>query len=155
MAKVYFGLGTNLGDKKENLNLAVRKIGERIGKITSLSSFYTTEPWGFDSVNTFLNAACSAESVLSPMEILLKTQEIEKELGRIQKSVCGIYSDRPIDIDLLIYGNLKLTSDFLTLPHPLMTKRLFVMEPLVEIAPELIHPVSGKTIKELYEILIR
>lgn len=147
--KVYLGLGTNLGDKGLNLHVAVEKINERIGKVTSLSAFYVTAPWGFSSENSFLNAACCVESGLSPFDILKETQAIERELGRMKKSVGGNYSDRLIDIDLLLYGDLILHTPELELPHPLMTERRFVMEPLVEIAPEVVHPVLGKRLGEL------
>lgn len=147
--KVYLGLGTNLGDKELNLHVAVEKINERIGKVTSLSAFYVTAPWGFSSENSFLNAACCVESGLSPFDILKETQAIERELGRMKKSVGGNYSDRLIDIDLLLYGDLILHTPELELPHPLMTERRFVMEPLVEIAPEVVHPVLGKRLGEL------
>lgn len=154
MAKVYLGLGTNLGDKEQNLRDAVQKIEEQVGKIVSLSAFYVTAPWGFSSDNSFLNAAVCVETKLSPLEVLQETQMIEKELGRTQKSVNRMYSDRLIDIDLLLYEDLVLsvisTSGVeLTLPHPLMTERDFVMKPLAEIAPGLVHPVLGKTMKEL------
>lgn len=147
--KVYLGLGTNLGDKELNLRTAVNKINERIGKVTSLSAFYVTAPWGFSSENSFLNAACCVESGLSPFDVLKETQAIERELGRMKKSVGGNYSDRLIDIDLLLYGDLILHTPELELPHPLMTERRFVMEPLVEIAPEVVHPVLGKRLGEL------
>ena len=154
MAKVYLGLGTNLGDKEQNLRDAVQKIEEQVGKIVSLSAFYVTAPWGFSSDNSFLNAAVCVETKLSPVEVLQETQMIEKELGRTQKSVNRMYSDRLIDIDLLLYEDLVLSvisasGVELTLPHPLMTERDFVMKPLAEIAPGLVHPVLGKTMKEL------
>ena len=154
MAKVYLGLGTNLGDKEQNLRDAVQKIEEQVGKIVSLSAFYVTAPWGFSSDNSFLNAAVCVETKLSPLEVLQETQMIEKELGRTQKSVNRMYSDRLIDIDLLLYEDLVLSvisasGVELTLPHPLMTVRDFVMKPLAEIAPGLVHPVLGKTMKEL------
>lgn len=147
--KVYLGLGTNLGDKEANLHAAVRKINERIGEVTSLSAFYVTAPWGFSSENSFLNAACCVESELPPLELLRETQAIERELGRMKKSVCGDYSDRPMDIDLLLYGDLILHTPELEIPHPLMTERRFVMEPLAEIAPDVVHPVLGKRLGEL------
>ena len=152
--RVYLGLGTNLGDKESNLHVAVRKINERIGEVTALSAFYVTAPWGFTSENSFLNAAACVETELSPLEVLQETQMIERELGRTKKSVNGIYSDRLIDIDLLLYEDLVLSvisasGAELTLPHPLMTERDFVMKPLAEIAPGLVHPVLGKTMKEL------
>lgn len=98
--KVYLGLGTNLGDKELNLRVALQKIEERIGKIISLSAFYATAPWGFQSENNFLNAAVGVETVLSPVGILESTQRIEQEIGRLHKSRDGVYSDRLIDIDL-------------------------------------------------------
>ena len=154
MAKVYISLGTNLGDKEQNLRTAVQKIEEQVGKVISLSAFYITAPWGFDSEHSFLNAAAYIETELSPLEVLQKTQEIERELGRIHKSVGGVYSDRLIDIDLLLYDDLILSvtspsGAALNLPHPLMAKRDFVMRPLAEIAPELVHPVLGKTMRAL------
>lgn len=154
MAKVYVGLGTNLGDKEQNLRDAVQKIEEQIGKVVSLSAFYVTAPWGFTSENSFLNAAACVDTDLSPLAVLQETQAIERELGRTQKSVDGVYSDRLIDIDLLFYEDLVLSVTSpsgaeLNLPHPLMTERDFVMLPLAEIAPELVHPVFGKTMKEI------
>ena len=146
MAKVYLGLGTNLGDKEQNLWDAVQKIEEQVGKIVSLS--------GFSSDNSFLNAAVCVDTGLTPIDVLQRTQAIEQELGRTKKSVNGIYSDRLIDIDLLLYDDLILSTTSpsgakLILPHPLMAERNFVMKPLAEIAPGLVHPVLGKTMKEL------
>lgn len=154
MAKVYVGLGTNLGDKEQNLWDAVQKIEEQIGKVVSLSAFYVTAPWGFVSENSFLNAAACVETELPPLDVLRETQLIERELGRMKKSVNGVYSDRLIDIDLLLYEDLVLSVTSpsgaeLNLPHPLMTERDFVMKPLAEIAPDLVHPVWGKTMREL------
>ena len=158
MANVYIGLGTNLGDKEQNLRDAVHRIEEQIGKVLSLSAFYVTAPWGFASENSFLNAAACVETQLSPLEVLLETQTIERELGRTKKSVNGAYSDRLIDIDLLLYDDLVLSvisadGAELTLPHPLMAKRDFVMRPLAEIAPELQHPVLKRTMKEILDEL--
>lgn len=151
MATVYLGLGTNLGDKEANLRTAIYKLQERIGKQVSLSSFYETAPWGFESDHSFLNAAIGLETSLSPIEILHITQEIEKELGRTKKSVNGSYSDRLIDIDILLYDTLVLQTPELTIPHPLMTERDFVMKPLIEIAGNVIHPPLQKTLSELYQ----
>ena len=109
MANVYVGLGTNLGDKEQNLRNAVQKIEEQIGKVVSLSAFYVTAPWGFTSENSFLNAAACVETELSPLDVLQKTQTIERELGRMKKSINGAYSDRLIDIDLLLYDDLVLS----------------------------------------------
>lgn len=151
MATVYLGLGTNLGDKEANLRTAIYKLQERIGKQVSLSSFYETAPWGFESDHSFLNAAIGLETNLSPIEVLHITQEIEKELGRTKKSVNGSYSDRLIDIDILLYDTLVLQTPELTIPHPLMTERDFVMNPLIEIAGNVIHPTRQKTLSELYQ----
>lgn len=154
MANVYLSLGTNLGDKRRNLYRAVAEIESKIGKCISLSSFYETEPWGFTSGNSFLNAACHIETELSPLEVLSETQAIERKLGRTTKSANGVYNDRIIDIDLLLYDDRILTSPTLILPHPLMTERRFVMEPLAEIAPERIHPLFHKTFRELLSALL-
>jgi 2-amino-4-hydroxy-6-hydroxymethyldihydropteridine diphosphokinase len=108
-----------------------------------------TAPWGFISENDFLNAVLCSESLLFPLEILKETQKIEYERGRVNKSVDGIYQDRLIDIDLLLYDRLIMRTQQLTLPHPLMSERLFVMAPMAEIAPEMIHPVLGKKMKEI------
>ncbi|MBR5053589.1 MAG: 2-amino-4-hydroxy-6-hydroxymethyldihydropteridine diphosphokinase [Bacteroidaceae bacterium] len=133
--KLYLSLGSNLGDRAENLNRAIALIGERVGEVQRVSSFIETEPWGFKSKHPFLNAACLVLTTLSPMECLDATQQIERELGRKRKSRNGVYHDRPIDIDLLMYGNLTLSTPRLTLPHPRMKERDFVMIPLREILP--------------------
>lgn len=151
MATVYLGLGTNLGDKEANLRTAIYKLQERIGKQVSLSSFYETAPWGFESDHSFLNAAIGLETNFPPIKILHITQEIEKELGRTKKSVNGSYGDRLIDIDILLYDTLVLQIPELTIPHPLMTERDFVMKPLIEIAGNIIHPIRQKTLSELYQ----
>ena len=112
---------------------AIKLIGERIGTVQRVSSFIETEPWGFQSEHPFLNAACLVLTTLSPEECLEATQQIERELGRKKKSRNGIYHDRPIDIDLLMYDDLRLSTPTLTLPHPHMYERDFVMIPLSEI----------------------
>ena len=147
---VYLGLGTNLGDKEQNLRMSIKKIEERIGNVVSLSAFYATAPWGFSSENSFLNAAVCVETTLLPLQVLEETQRIERELGRTEKSVNGLYADRLIDIDLLLYDDRVMDAEGLILPHPLMTERRFVMEPLSEIAPDVVHPVLHKTMKELF-----
>ena len=147
---VYLGLGTNLGDKEQNLRMSIKKIEERIGNVVSFSAFYATAPWGFSSENSFLNAAVCVETTLLPLQVLEETQRIERELGRTEKSVNGLYADRLIDIDLLLYDDRVMDAEGLILPHPLMTERRFVMEPLSEIAPDVVHPVLHKTMKELF-----
>ena len=138
---VFLGLGTNLGDREANLKAAVEEINKRVGEVTSLSAFYVTEPWGFESSHPFLNAVCRVDTVLTPHEVLAVTQDIERMIGRTKKSVNGCYSDRPIDIDILIYDDCRLNTPELTIPHPLMHKRDFVMKPLGEIAPELVKRI--------------
>ena len=152
---LYLGLGSNLGDKRHHLLQAVALISEQVGRIVCLSRFYETQPWGYVSNNTYLNAALGVETSLSPLEVLSITQNIERELGRQKKSMNREYFDRPIDIDLLLMDDLVIDSDALTLPHPLMHERLFVLEPMVEIAPTIIHPVLQKTICELYNVLFK
>lgn len=152
MAIAYLGLGTNLGNRDENLNIAVENIKKRVGDIKSLSAFYVTEPWGFESDNSFLNAVCSVETDMTPMSLLSVTKEIEKEMGRSRKSVNKAYSDRIIDIDILLYDDIVMSNDTLIIPHPLMTDRDFVMRPLIEIAPELMHPLLKKKMKELFNL---
>jgi len=146
MSTVYLGLGTNLGDKEQNLHQAIDKIQERVGKILSLSAFYNSAPWGYISDNMFVNAAVCVSTDFSPQEVLNITQEIEKELGRKEKSIDASYSDRVIDIDILLYDSVILSTDNLTIPHPLMIKRLFVMDPLAEIAPDMVVPGVNKTV---------
>lgn len=153
MASVYLGLGTNIGNNRKNMVTAAALLAERAGDVLSLSSFYETEPWGFDSENTFLNAALELETICSPMELLHLTQQIEREMGRTQKSD-GSYHDRIIDIDILLYGNEIIHTEELVVPHPLMQQRLFVIQPLAEIAPSLVHPVLQKSMYELYMELL-
>ena len=152
--RCYLALGSNLGDKRTNLSRAVSLIRERVGRVVCLSCFYETVPWGYASANTYLNAALEVETTLSPQEVLVITQAIERTLGREKKSMNREYFDRPIDIDLLLMDELVVESDVLTLPHPLMHERLFVMEPMVEIAPTVMHPVLQKTICEIFNSLM-
>ena len=149
MATVYLGLGTNIGNKKENLTRAIEALSLALGHYTALSSFIETAPWGFESDNTFLNCAVVFETVLLPEELLDTTERIERELGRTAKSTGGTYHDRVIDIDILLYGNETIDTPRLTIPHPLMHLRDFVLEPLAEIAPEVVHPTTGKSISRL------
>ena len=148
MAIAYLALGTNIGNKRRNMITAAALLAERVGDVLALSGFYETEPWGFQSDNTFLTAALQLETGLPPLELLKATQEIELEMGRTQKSN-GAYHDRIIDIDILLYDDLILQTPELTLPHPLMHERQFVMEPLAEIAPNVIHPVFKKPVVSL------
>ena len=131
--QVYLGLGSNLGDKVWNLSEAIRLIAEQVGQVVRQSSFIETEPWGFRSDNTFLNAVILCETDKTPREVLLLTQQIERDMGRRQKSVSVGYIDRTIDIDILLYDDLTVDEPDLKIPHPLMHQRNFVMRPLKEI----------------------
>ena len=153
MPKLYLSLGSNEGYREQLLRSAIDAIGRLIGSVDGISPFVETEPWGFESSHPFLNATLSVETSLPAMDVLERTQSIERQLGRRRKSVAGRYEDRPIDIDLLLYGDLVLTSERLTLPHPLLSERLFVLEPLAEIAPQILHPTLGKTIQTLRDEL--
>ncbi len=132
MAITFLSLGTNIGNKRRNMITAAALLAERAGDILALSGFYETEPWGFESENSFLNAAVKLETTLTPFELLHITQQIEKDMGRTKKSD-GSYHDRIIDIDILLYEDMKIETPELTIPHPLMYKREFVMKPLAEI----------------------
>ena len=136
-SKVYLGLGSNLGERKEQLCRAIALIGERVGEVIRQSSFIETEPWGFESENKFLNAVILCETTLSPRQLLRTTQQIERDLGRKKKangkSLNRKYIDRPIDIDILLYDDLTVDEPDLKIPHPLMHERDFVMVPLREI----------------------
>jgi 2-amino-4-hydroxy-6-hydroxymethyldihydropteridine diphosphokinase len=130
---VYLGLGSNIGDRYQTMATACEEIAKRIGPIVRRSTFIETEPWGFQSENRFLNGVVCCETELLPREVLWRTQQIERSLGRTRKSKAGIYHDRTIDIDILLYDHLTICEPDLRIPHPLMTARDFVMIPLLEI----------------------
>ena len=146
---IYLLLGSNLGDRKKQMDEALDLIPEMIGQVTKRSSFYETEPWGFSSEEFFLNIAMQTLTSLSPEEVMRKIDEIEKRFGR-ERADSG-YSSRTMDIDILFYDDLVLDQDILKIPHPMLKDRRFVLVPLNEIAHELIHPVFRKTIGELLE----
>ncbi|GHT43804.1 2-amino-4-hydroxy-6-hydroxymethyldihydropteridine diphosphokinase [Bacteroidia bacterium] len=152
MAIAYLSLGTNLGEKEQNIRTSIHMLKDRAGTIPALSALYETPPWGFRSGNSFLNAALCLETSLTPFDLLDTIKLIEQEMGRPPKA-SDIYQDRIIDIDILLYGGLILDTAKLVIPHPLMHKRKFVLTPLAEIAPALLHPVLEKTILELSLIL--
>ena len=153
LRRAYIGLGSNLGDKEANISTAVRLLRDKAGKVVSLSSLFKTAPWGFDSQNDFVNAALCLETDFSPLHLLDVTKAIEIQMGRTSKSSGGEYHDRIIDIDILMIEGIAMDTPELTLPHPLMHKRAFVLEPMMEIAPDLVIPSRGKTIAELLALL--
>ena len=130
--QLFLGLGSNLGDRAENIRKAVLLIQERVGEVVRQSSLIETEPWGFESDHCFLNGVILCETTLTPRQVLRATQKIERELGRKSKTTSS-YVDRPIDIDILLYDDLTVNEPDLKIPHPLMHERDFVMIPLREI----------------------
>jgi len=147
MKTVFLGIGTNLGEREENLRKAITLIGEHIGIITRVSSVYETEPWGFKSETTFLNIVVMAETKLTPSGLLGRILMIEAMMGRLREGKG--YKSRVIDIDILFFGNRIFENKVLTIPHPKIQDRRFVLVPLSEIAGDLEHPVFKKSIQEL------
>lgn len=150
---LYLALGTNLGERQENIEKALRLVGERIGKVEAVSACHETEPVGFKSDNLFLNAVAQVTTDLEPEQVLDETERIEQEMGRDTKSEGGRYADRIIDIDVLCYDTLQCHTERLQLPHPAVAERRFVLEPLCEIAPELVMPGQELNVKQLLERL--
>jgi 2-amino-4-hydroxy-6-hydroxymethyldihydropteridine diphosphokinase len=149
MALAYLLLGTNTGNKNANL-LNVRNDILRAGiKLIKESAIYETEPWGFTSNGNFLNQVLAIDTFLKPDELLKRLLNIEKQFGRVRKKAG--YESRIIDIDILLYENEIIRQEDITVPHPLMHLRRFVLAPLCEIAPSLIHPVMKKEIKVLFK----
>ena len=153
MARVCLSLGSNLGPRETYLRKALQALDKELGSLVKCSSFYETLPWGFSSDSLFLNAAACFDTLLSPEEVLAVTQQIEKSLGRKEKSRQGQYADRCIDIDILLYDDKVMQTPDMILPHPHMAERMFVLEPLAEIMPHLLHPQLRKTILQLKEEL--
>lgn len=129
----YLSLGSNLGDRHATMQSAILLLDSQAGSVDRVSSAIETEPWGFESANKFLNMCARITTTLSPEQLLATTKDIELQLGRTTKSVNGQYHDRPIDIDILTYDDLHINTPSLTLPHPHMHERDFVMIPLREI----------------------
>lgn len=145
---VYASLGSNLGDRFENLKKAISSIHQSVGRVSKISSIYITPPWGFESNNDFFNVCIEISTEKSPEEVLKNFESIENQLGRIRNSSIG-YTSRPIDLDILTYSDKIISTEKLCIPHPRLGDRNFVLRPLLEIAPTFIHPQSTKTIQHL------
>ena len=133
MHTIYLSLGTNLGSREDNLERALHLLQEQVGALLRRSSVHETTPWGFESSHMFLNLCVCMATSLSPLQLLAATKQIERQLGRTQKSAHGHYADRLIDIDILLYDDAHINEPGLVIPHPHMYEREFVMMPLNEI----------------------
>ena len=146
---VYLSIGSNLGERKLNLQKAIFLMREQLGEVVKISSVYDTPAWGFESEN-FLNACLELETNLSPETLLEELLKIEKQLGRLRNFEEG-YKSRTIDIDIIYYGKKIVTSEKLTIPHPKMKERRFVLRPLSDIAPQFYHPALHKDTRNLLQ----
>jgi 2-amino-4-hydroxy-6-hydroxymethyldihydropteridine diphosphokinase len=151
MADAYLGLGSNMGDKQAHLRQALDRLQE-VCAVKEVSSLYATDPVGNIEQDWFLNAAAHIECEQPPTDLLLLLLAIERDLGRVRSTK---NAPRTIDIDLLVYGDLVLESESLAVPHPRLHERRFVLAPLAEIAPDLIHPVLGRSMRELADAINR
>jgi len=145
----YLMLGSNVGDRKDYLRRCIDWL-HRAGTVTGLSAVYESEPWGFDDSTWFLNQAVALATHLTPGALLENIQKIEQTLGRTRTHTGG-YQSRTMDIDILLYGNLVMNLPELVIPHPRMTERMFVLQPMAELAPDMEHPVLHRTMTYLRE----
>ena len=143
--------GSNMGDKERIFDATCTLINNRCGRIVTISSAYESEPWGFEADEWFLNRVIVLETELAPEVLMEKLLEIERELGRVRRSEAEGYSSRPVDLDILYYGDQVICTDMLIVPHPRLHLRRFALMPLCEVAPDLMHPVLGMTQIELLE----
>jgi 2-amino-4-hydroxy-6-hydroxymethyldihydropteridine diphosphokinase len=147
--RVYLSLGSNLGDRAANLQSAIEELS-RLGRVAAVSSFYETEPVEFTNQPWFLNCALALDTEKTPAQLLKALLEIERTMGRRRTEQKG---PRKIDLDILLFGDCSVNTATLTIPHPAMHERRFVLEPLAEIAPDARHPILNKTTRELRDSL--
>lgn len=150
MARVVLLTGGNIGEVRENLRRAEMAVRERIGKVTATSQVKESEAWGFECADRFLNQVLVVETRLEPHKVLDRAQEIEKELGRMRNKSDG-YESRTVDIDILYYDDMEIEDERLTVPHPLIGEREFVLEPLAEVMPEYVDPATGLSVAEMLD----
>lgn len=146
---VYLSLGSNIGDREAQLQNAIARLGAA-GRVVAVSSFYETEPVEFTQQPRFLNCAIALETSKTPQQLMTAILRIEEEMGRLRVRKKG---PRSIDIDIVLFGDAIVDSEDLTIPHPAMHQRRFVLDPLTEIAPDVLHPVLKKTVRELRDAL--
>jgi len=145
----FLGIGTNLGNREANIEEALTRIEESLGEVLVSSSLYETEPWGVESSNRFLNMVVYIRTELTPTTLLGRILMVEAQMGRVRDEEKN--KQRIIDIDILLYEDRIITEPSLTIPHPRLTERRFVLVPLCEIAPDIVHPGKNKTFSQLLE----
>lgn len=148
MQTIYIGIGGNIGRRERFITAAVQLIATEIGRVTAESQLYKTAPWGMDDADDFLNAVIEVHTDLDAETIMQTLLRIEHRLGR-KRSASGKYTSRTIDLDLLFYGQELIKTATLTVPHPQLENRRFVLQPLAEIAPALIHPMLKRSMRDL------
>lgn len=146
---VVLSLGSNIGDRELNLQNAISELELIFETKVEKSPIYQSEAWGFETNNLFLNCCVSLKTNFAPKKVLKLTQSIELKLGRVKKVKNNLYESRIIDLDILYYDDIVLNTDNLKIPHPLLSRRAFVLKPLGDIVPGLIDPVIGRSVKQL------